>query len=211
MSVSPRSYAIAGLSFVAIVLVATYALTRRGGGDDPFAECRTTVLGAGGGQIGGPFTLTNENGAQVTEADVLKGPSLVYFGYTFCPDVCPVDTVRNAEAVDILEERGYQVTPVFISVDPRRDTPDVLRDWTDNIHPRMIGLTGTPEQIKAVAQTYKTVYSVPQDPENDLYTVDHMTMTYLMLPGTGFAEIFARDVPADRMADSVGCFLEKMK
>lgn len=210
MPVSARSYAIAGLSFVAIGLIATYALTQRGAGDR-FADCRSTVIGGGAGQIGGSFTLVDENGATVTDADVLGKPSLVYFGYTFCPDICPVDTVRNAEAADILEERGYEVTPVFISVDPRRDTPEVLKDWTDNIHPRMIGLTGSPEQIKAVAQSFKTLYSVPQAAADEMYTVDHMTMTYLMLPGHGFTELFARDVPADRMADSISCFLEKAK
>ncbi len=97
-------------------------------------------------------------GETVTDADVLTGPSLIYFGYTFCPDVCPLDTARNAEAIDILEERGQMVTPVFISIDPERDTPEVVGDFAVNLHERMIGLTGSPEQVAAASKAYKTYY-----------------------------------------------------
>jgi protein SCO1/2 len=179
--------------------------------DDPFAPCRSSVVSGGPAAIGGPFSLMNEDGKAVTDKDVLSGPSLVYFGYTFCPDVCPLDTTRNAEAVDILEARGLSVTPVFISVDPERDTPPVLKEWTDAIHPRMIGLTGTPEEIRATTQAYRTLYRVPDDRSDPYYLVDHMTHTYLMLPGIGFAEFFARDVPADTMAETIACFIENAR
>jgi protein SCO1/2 len=209
MALSTRTIALAGSVLVAAGLGASYLLTLPGAADR-FGPCRTAVIG-GAGQIGGPFTLTDETGAIVTDADVLSKPSLVYFGYTFCPDVCPVDTARNAEAMDILEERGFEVTPVFISVDPRRDTPQVLTDWTDAMHPRMIGLTGTPEQIKAAAQAYKVLYRVPENPADDSYTVDHTTFTYLMLPGSGFAEVFTREVTPEGMANAVACFVERAK
>jgi protein SCO1/2 len=210
MQVSTRSYATAALAVVAIGLVGMYALTT-GRATDPFAKCRESVIAGGGGAIGGPFTLTDENGRTVTDKDVLAGPSLVYFGYTYCPDVCPADVARNAEAVDALEEMGYGVTPVFISVDPRRDTPAVLKEWTDYLHPNMIGLTGTPEQIRDVAKAYKTYYKVPENPTDDLYLVDHMTQTYLMLPKTGFAEFFSRDEAPENMAKRVACFLDASK
>ena len=100
-----------------------------------------------GGAIGGPFTLIDEEGQTVTDADVIDGPTLIYFGYTFCPDVCPLDTVRSAEALDILVEEGRDVDFLFISVDPGRDTPEVLKEFTGDFHPNMIGLTGTEEQI----------------------------------------------------------------
>lgn len=173
--------------------------------NDPFAECRGGQVA--GGDIGGPFTLVDETGATVTDADVLTKPTLVYFGYTFCPDVCPLDNARNAEAVDILEERGYDVTPVFISIDPQRDTPEVLADFTDNLHPRMIGMTGTPEQVKAASLAYKTYFKV-QDPEEEFYLIDHSTFTYLMLPGIGFADFFKREATPEEMADRVGCFVD---
>lgn len=206
MPVSTRSFALAAISVVAIGLVATYAVTRYAA-SDRYAACRASNV-AGAASIGGPFTLIDEDGRRVTDRDVLTTPSLVYFGYTFCPDVCPTDTARNAEAVDALEEQGYEVTPVFISVDPERDTPAVLKEWTDYLHPRMIGLTGTPEEIAAVAKAYRTYYKVPEDRSDEYYLVDHMTQTYLMLPETGFVEFFNREMSAEEMASSVACFLD---
>lgn len=207
MPLSSRTIALSAGALVVAGLAASYVLTRGGGGEDPFAPCRTAVLG-GAGKIGGPFTLTDENGNSVTDAQVLAKPSLVYFGYTYCPDICPVDTARNAEAIDILDEKGFDVTPVFVSVDPRRDSPQVLKDWTENVHPKMVGLTGTPEQIKAAAQAYKVLYQVPENPADDSYIVNHTTFSYLMMPGSGFAEVFTREVTAPQMADSIACYIE---
>lgn len=205
MPVSTKSYALAAASVAAIGLVVIYTISVSGTGDR-FAPCRAGAVG--GGTIGGPFTLTDEDGQRVTEKDVLKGPSLVYFGYTFCPDICPADTARNAEAVDVLEEKGYEVTPVMISVDPARDTPEVLKEWTEYIHPRMIGLTGSPEEIAAVAKEYRTYYKVPENPTDEYYIVDHMTQTYLMLPGYGFVEFFSRDAAPEDIADRTACFID---
>lgn len=173
-------------------------------GGDIFANCRAGAVG--GGAIGGPFTLMDENGATVTQTDVITGPTLIYFGYTFCPDVCPLDTARNAEAVDILESQGIAVKPVFISFDPQRDTPKVLRDFTDMMHPRMIGLTGTPEQIKAASLAYKTYYQ-RQEGDPDYYLMDHSTFSYFMMPDYGFLDYFDRDLPADQVADRMACFI----
>lgn len=205
MPVSTRTIAIAASSVAAIGLVAIYAITTNRAADR-FAACRGGAVG--GGSIGGPFTLTDENGRRVTEKDVITGPSLVYFGYTFCPDICPADTARNAEAVDALEEMGYEVTPVLISVDPARDTPDVLKEWTDYVHPRMIGLTGTPEEIAAVAKEYRTYYKVPENPTDEFYTVDHMTQSYLMLPEYGFVDFFTRDATPQEIAERTACYID---
>jgi protein SCO1/2 len=207
MAVSTKSIALAATATAAIFLVALYAVGRKGQ-IDAFSACRTTQIAGGAAAIGGPFTLIDEDGRAVTEADVLAKPALVYFGYTYCPDVCPVDVARNAGAVDVLEEKGYEVTPVFISVDPRRDTPEVLKEWTGYLHPRMIGLTGSEEQIKAVAQAYKTYFKVPDDAEGDAYLVDHMTQTYMMVPQVGFVEFFNRDESADAVAERAACFLD---
>lgn len=172
--------------------------------DDKYADCRAGQVA--GGAIGGPFTLVDQTGATVTDKEVLKKPSLVYFGYTFCPDVCPLDAQRNADAVDILAQRGLDVTPVFITIDPARDTPDVLANWTSAIGPKMVGLTGSAEQVKAASVAYKTYYK--QQPASDEnYLMDHSIYTYLMLPDIGFAEFFDRDVSAEGLADRVGCFL----
>ena len=176
-------------------------------GETGIAQCSATTIADDGVKIGGPFELVNSKGQTVTDADVITEPSLVYFGYTFCPDVCPLDTARNAEAVDILAERGLSVTPVFISIDPNRDTPEIVGDFAYNLHEKMIGLTGSPEQVDAASKTYRTYYK-SHDTSDEFYLVDHSTFTYLMFPGTGFAEFFRRDTSADAMADRVQCFIE---
>lgn len=194
---------VAGLGF-------TWFASTRHAGEDIFAQCRSSVVAGGAGAIGGPFTLTDENGKTVTDKDVITEPSLLYFGYTYCPDVCPLDNARNAEAVTLLEDRGYSITPVFISIDPARDTPELLRQFTDLMHPKMIGLTGTPEQVKKVSQEYRTYFKV-QDP-NDPYTlIDHSTQSYLVFPKIGFVEYFNRDAKPEDMADRIGCFIDAWK
>ncbi|MFA7432398.1 MAG: SCO family protein [Gemmobacter sp.] len=175
--------------------------------DDPFAQCRGSTVAGGVAEIGGPFTLVDHTGATVTDRDVITRPTLVYFGYTFCPDVCPLDVARNAEAVDILDEMGYETVPVFISVDPARDTPEVLEGYAGLMHPRMIGLTGTPDQIRAAANAYKAYYNA-QTGDDDYYLVDHTTFTYLVFPETGFAEFFRRDETSDQIAERVACFID---
>lgn len=200
----------AGLAVVAVagLLGGTAFVAWQQRSNDAFADCRGASVAGGGGAIGGPFTLVDENGKTVTDKDVLTKPALVYFGYSFCPDVCPLDGARNAEAVDFLKAKGLEVTPIFITIDPQRDTPAVLKDFTDNLHPDMIGLTGTPEQVKAASLAYKT-YFQKQDSGDQFYMMDHSTFTYLMLPGSGFADFFTRDDTAQQIADRAACFIEK--
>lgn len=185
---------------------AWYVMANRG--DDVFADCRQGQVA--GGDIGGPFTLMNTAGQSVTEAEVLTKPSLVYFGYTFCPDVCPFDMSRNVEAVDLLDAKGIDVTPVFISIDPDRDTPEALADYASNMHPKLVALTGSEDQVKAASQAYKTFYA-KRDTGDEFYLMDHSTFTYLMLPGAGFVDFFRREITSDQMAESVACFVEAGK
>ena len=175
--------------------------------NDRFAQCRSATVAGGSGAIGGPFTLMDTDGKTVTDKEVLAKPALVYFGYSFCPDVCPMDNARNAEAVDLLAAKGYDVTPVFITIDPARDTPAVVKQFTANFSPKMVGLTGTQEQIAAASKAYKT-YFKKQDTGDQYYLMDHSTFTYLMLPGTGFADFFGRDDTAEQMADRTACYIE---
>lgn len=175
------------------------------GRSDDFAQCRDGQVA--GGDIGGPFTLLDTTGATVTDADVITTPSILYFGYTFCPDVCPIDNARNAAAVDILEARGIIATPVFISIDPERDTTEIVGQYADNFHDRMIGLTGTPEQVAAASRAYRTYYR-KQEGDADYYLVDHSVFSYLVLPEHGFVDFFRRDVSAAEMADRVACFVQ---
>lgn len=199
----------AGLAVAGVVALlggtAGYVIVNQS--DDVFADCRSSTVG--GGDIGGPFTLVDETGAMVTDKDVLAKPSLIYFGYTFCPDICPLDTARNADAVDILAEQGFDVTPIFITIDPARDTPEVVASFTENLHPKMIGLTGSEEQVKAASAAYKTYFRKQASEDPDFYLMDHSTFTYLVLPQTGFVEFFRRDDTAEQMAERTACFLSQ--
>jgi len=206
-----RIYAASALALTAALLggIGLSILWGRANQDeDIFAQCRATRVAGGPGDIGGPFELVSETGETVTDADIITAPTLIYFGYTFCPDVCPLDNSRNAIAVEILEEEGRMVTPVFISIDPERDTPELLANFTDNLHPRMIGLTGSREQTDAASQTYRTYFNY-QDAQGDgFYLVDHSTFTYLVFPEHGFVEFFRRDDTPEEMAARVSCFMD---
>lgn len=205
---NPLYAVIASVSIVALV-GGVWVFTLGGQDGDQFSQCRSSQVAGGTATIGGPFELVNAKGETVTDKDVITEPSLIYFGYTFCPDVCPMDTARNVDAVDILAERGQSVTPVFISIDPARDTPEVVGDFAFNLHERMIGLTGSPEQVKAASRTYKTYFKA-QPAEDEYYLVDHSTYSYLVLPEHGFVEFFPRNVEPEAMADKVGCFIDQM-
>lgn len=168
--------------------------------------CGSAVIAGGKAAIGGPFTLVNHKGETVTDKDIIKGPTLVYFGYTFCPDVCPLDTARNAEAIDILDSKGIDVLPVFISIDPARDTPEAMADFVEVIHPRMVGLTGTQEQVKAASKAYKTYFR--KNGEGEDYLMDHSTFAYLMGPD-GLWEFFKRDQTPEEVAEITACFVDQ--
>lgn len=199
---------IALLSAVGVIvsIAAIYFLSRPDLSGDRFAQCRASTVAGGAGAIGGPFELVNAEGSTVTDVDVITEPSILYFGYTFCPDVCPLDVNRNVIAVDELQDRGMSVTPVFISIDPDRDTPEVVGDFAYNMHEKMIGLTGSPEQVKAASKAYRTYYRA-QNTDDEFYLVDHSTFSYLVLPEYGFVEFFRREISPEHMADVVACFI----
>ena len=171
---------------------------------DAFAECRSGAVA--GGEIGGPFTLTDTKGNVVTDATLLAKPALIYFGYASCPDVCPLDNARNTEAVALLAAQGLDVTSVFITVDPTRDTQAVLADYAENFE-GLLALTGSQAQTDAAAKSYKVYFQMPEKRDPG-YMVDHTTMTYLMLPKVGFVDFFQRNATAQDMADKTACFLK---
>lgn len=206
-----EKFAIGATALVAVLLGTSLWFALRQDPNAGYAKCSGGNVAGGSSAIGGPFTLVDENGKTVRETDVFTEPSLVYFGYTFCPDVCPLDNARNAEAVTLLEERGYLVQPVFISIDPDRDTPEVVKEFTDYLHPRMLGLTGTPEQVKAASQAYRTYYRKNDEGDDEYYLVDHSTFTYLVMPETGFVEFFPRETTAEEMADVTACYVDALE
>lgn len=192
----------------AMLLLVTGWLWLPQGGNSDFAQCRKGTIAGGIENIGASFTLTDQNGARVTDQQVFAKPSLLYFGYTYCPDVCPLDTARNAEAAAILQQRGVEVTPVFISVDPKRDTPQVLHDFAEIMHEKMIALTGTPEEIAAVSKAWRNYYRINDQDDKENYLVDHMTRTFLIMPGAGTVGLFERNLSPQELADQTACFVE---
>ncbi|MCH2076642.1 MAG: SCO family protein [Rhodobacteraceae bacterium] len=164
-----------------------------------------------GGDIGGPFTLVSETGETVTDVDVITEPTLVYFGYTFCPDVCPLDMARMAEAMEILEEeKGHEVPGLFITIDPERDTPEYLAEFTEYLHPNLTGLTGSEEQVAAAAGEYRAFYRKVDSDDPDYYLMDHSTLTYLMNPGGEMITFFRRDLQPEVLAEQIGCIVEAL-
>jgi protein SCO1 len=176
---------------------------------DPFASCRRTAIAGGTAAIGGPFTLVDSTGREVTDEDVITKPTLIYFGYTFCPDFCPMDVQRNASAAELLAEREVEVGQVFVTVDPARDTPEVLAGFTEYFHDDLVGLGGTEEQTSAAANAYR-VYHRRQEGDDEFYLVDHSTFTYLVAPGHGFLEFYPSATLASEVADSVACYAERV-
>ena len=175
------------------------------GGDNQFAQCQS---GQAGADIGGPFTLVNGQGQSVSEKDVITKPTLVYFGYTFCPDVCPLDMSRNAEVADILEEQGLDLGLVFISVDPARDTPEIAAEYAEAHREGAIGLSGSAEQVAAAAKAYRVYYKAHPDQDPEYYPVDHSNFSYLMLPKQGFVDFYRGDASAESVAASASCMIE---
>ncbi|THH04927.1 hypothetical protein EW145_g5169 [Phellinidium pouzarii] len=144
--------------------------------------------------VGGPFTLTTHTGAPFTEKDLLGKWSLVYFGFTNCPDICPEELDKMTEVVIELDKSyGPIAQPVFISVDPARDPPPQVAIYLRDFHPRLVGLSGTYEQTRAVCKTYRVYFSTPKDatPDGD-YLVDHSIYFYLMNPEGEFVEAFGK-------------------
>jgi protein SCO1/2 len=194
---------LAGATAVALAAAALFVAFRKPA-DAPLSPATVNVAGA---EIGGPFELTDQHGARVTSAGVIDGPTLIYFGYTFCPDVCPVDTAVMASAVDLLAAAGHMVKPVFITVDPARDTPEALAAFAEAVHPRMVALTGSEAEIAAVAKAYKVYFEkVSIEGSAAEYLMNHSTFTYFMMPD-GIRALFRNGFPPEEMAGEIGRIL----
>jgi protein SCO1 len=154
--------------------------------------------------IGGPFSLTNGDGKTVTDADLRGKYALVYFGYTFCPDVCPTTLNEVATALQSLGPKAKALQAVFISVDPARDTPAVMKRYTEAFDPRIMGLTGSPEQVAKVAKEFRVYYATHRTgPGPTDYTVDHSSILYLMGPDGRFVAPIRADEKGEAMAADV--------
>jgi protein SCO1/2 len=157
-----------------------------------------------GASIGGPFTLADQDGRQVSDRDFAGRYRLMYFGYTYCPDVCPVDLQRLMAGYKLLEDSdpavAAKIAPIFVSVDPDRDTPPVLKQYVTAFSPKLIGLTGTPAQIAKIAKEYAISYSKEQRPGATEYLVNHSRVAYLFGPKGDPIALIPQDGTPDAIA-----------
>lgn len=185
------------LVLVVAMAIGTVALLFGGWRDE------AQVTGTGTALVGGPFTLTDHSGRKMTDADFRGKYMLIFFGYTYCPDVCPTELQVMAEALKQLGPRGESITPVFISIDPERDTPETLKSYVENFDPRMVGLTGTSDEIAAVAKAYRVYYAKAGKTATPDYLMDHSSIIYLMDPQGRFLKHFTYSTDARALAEGL--------
>lgn len=194
---------------VAMITVAVALLWRHELGPPSAPRVTLEPAGAAGPNIGGSFTLVDHNGKTVTAADFRGRFMLMYFGYTYCPDVCPTTLTTMTDAIDILDGDGESVVPVFITVDPERDTPEHLKMYVNYFHPRLVGLTGTAQSVAAAAKAYRIYYAkAPQDgAAEDDYLMDHLSFVFLMGPDGAFRAHFENGISPEAMAKRIREYL----
>ncbi|CAK7343876.1 unnamed protein product [Dovyalis caffra] len=157
----------------------------------------------GKAEIGGPFNLIDHDGKPVTEKDFMGKWTMIYFGFTHCPDICPDELQKLAAAIDKIKEKaGFDIVPVFITVDPERDNVEQVREYVKEFHPKLIGLTGSLEEIQKTARAYRIYYMKTSEEDSD-YLVDHSIITYLMDPNMELVKFFGKNNDADALVDGV--------
>ncbi len=160
--------------------------------------------------IGGPFTLTDPAGHTVTDRDYRGKFMLVYFGYTFCPDVCPTELQAVAAALNKLGPNAEKLAPIFVTIDPERDTPTVMGNYVKLFDPRLIGLTGTPAEIHDIATAYRVYYAkAPQKGDPSAYLMDHSSFMYLMGPDGKFRALLQPGESPDEIASRIQAEMQR--
>lgn len=166
------------------------------------------VTTTGKALIGGPFTLVDQHGKTVTDRDFRGRHMLVFFGFTHCPDICPAELQVISASLDDLGPEAEKVVPIFITLDPERDTPEIMADYVKNFGSRFVGLTGSPEAIAEAAKAYRVTYQKFQDESmGDNYSVDHSALAYLMGPDGEFITHIPYGTPADKMTETLRRYL----
>ncbi len=193
-----RRIAIAAICLLLAAGLATCALMQRG----------NPLSGTGTALVGGPFTLVNQQGVTVTEKTFLGRPMLLFFGFTYCPDICPTELQVMTAALQQLGDKGRDIQPIFVSIDPARDTPQQLSDYMSNFGETWTGLTGSDEQVAAMARAYKVFYAKVEKPDApDGYTMDHSSIIYLMAADGKFLKHFTYSTDAKALAEGIASAL----
>lgn len=192
-----RSQAILAISVLAIAFAITAAAFY-------FTLSRSGPMGSGTALVGGPFSLVDQDGRRVTEKDFLGKYMLVFFGFTYCPDVCPTELQVMSAALDELGTAGNNIQPVFVSIDPERDTPEVIKQYVGNFHPRLVGLTGSAGEIATIARAYRVYYKkAASSAASGDYEMDHSTTIYLMDREGRFRKHFGYTTDAKGLAQEL--------
>ncbi len=207
MKRNPSLFSVIGLVVVLIVaLGAAFWIWQAGNGTAARGEAGQSGQSSGSGKItiGGPFSLTDQTGKHVTQADYAGKYMLIYFGFTFCPDVCPTELQVMSGALSALGAEGARVQPIFITIDPERDTTEVMANYVKQFDPRLIGLSGTAAQTAAIAKEYRVYYEKVKDDDSSAdYTMDHSSIVYLMGPDGGFLTFFPPGTSPEKMAAKI--------
>jgi protein SCO1/2 len=153
--------------------------------------------------VGGPFAMTNQDGKRVTEKDFHGRYMLVFFGFTYCPDICPTELQVMTAALAELGEDGKAIQPVFVSVDPERDSPENVKAYVENFSAGLVGLTGSPEDVAAMAKAYRVFYQKVPGPTAQDYTLDHSSIIYLMGPDGKFRKHFTYTTDPKALAEGL--------
>lgn len=189
-----RRILFAGLMLIAAAGIAVFALM----------SSPNKPAGLGEAFVGGPFTMVSHRGETVTEKSFLGKPMLMFFGFTFCPDVCPTELQVMAAALEELGDKGKDIQPIFVSIDPERDTPEVMAAYVSNFGDRFIGLTGSAEQVATIAGAYRVFYSKQENKERPSdYLMDHTSIVYLMGPDGKFLKHFTFTTDAKALAQGI--------
>ncbi len=191
---------LAGAFVVLVALVALFALTTPRNDQLSEQQRQRAELFAG---LGGDFTLTGHTGEPVSLADFRGQVVVIYFGYSSCPDVCPIHLTLLAAAMDRLGTRADRLQPLFISLDPERDTVEALSGYVGYFHERLIGLTGTQDEIDQVARQYAVAHEIVRDPALGDYSVNHTTVFFVVNEDGRVVDLLAPDMTADQLADQL--------
>jgi protein SCO1 len=198
-------FAVFVFSIGALVAVTALALFLTLPGDTNDFPERTT----GTPLIGGPFELVAHDGSVVTDESFRGSFMLIYFGFTYCPDVCPTELQVMSGALDLLGDNAEKVRPLLITIDPERDTVEAMAQYVSNFHPRLMGLSGTAEQIAAAASAYRVYYEKVEDPNSNAeYTMDHSSVVYLMDPDGSFVAHFGPGTGSEKMAEKIQSLID---
>ena len=176
--------------------------------EQPSAAQMMDDLMYGRGTVGGPFTLTDQTGRTRRDSEFRGKLMVVYFGYTYCPDVCPADLMAITQALDVLGSAAEGIQPVFITVDPERDTK-VLKDYLAAFHPSLVGLTGSPEEIRKVANSYKAFYAKVPNERSGEYSIDHAGVIYLMGRNGEYLGFMPPQTGPDRLTEVLRKYLAR--